>query len=171
MSMTSHTSSFNNQMYKAGKIPTPDFSLCFPPPGEDNNSGMITLGGYNPNIITSPMVYAKNTKTKHASYSFYIKNIYLRQGGGSSVVPLVSYQPITKIPFDDAVFHEGTGVALDVEAPYTLLHRSIEQSFKDIWKEVTGMDYIYSTMYLTDEDALIMPTILIQLQVNFKFIS
>jgi len=166
VSMSSQPTSFPNQMYQAKKIMSADFSLCFNPPGESVESGVITLGGYNSEIITTPMVYAKNTKVGNAPYTFYIKKVFLRQGGGSSVVPIIPNQPIKAVQFDRDEFNSGQGAVLNVETPYTLFHNSIEESFRETWKEVTGMEYVYSTLYIKDEDALRMPTILVQLQVR-----
>ena len=68
-------------MYKAGKIKSKMFALCFSHSQdvdrEGTKAGQMTLGGADTSLHTSPMVFAENYD-KQGWYSVSISGIYLK---------------------------------------------------------------------------------------------
>ncbi len=64
MGFSTARTSFVNQMVFQDKLKYPRFCMCFEKKvlmGSDMRSaGVVTLGGYNPRILDSPMVYVQN---------------------------------------------------------------------------------------------------------------
>lgn len=176
-------SSFVNQMHSSGKLGKPRFSLCFSRKHhkmdarkDGAGSGVVTLGGYDPTFLDTPMVYAQ-TATSDADgkslFKVYITAIYLREGGGQSVVPDNEDQGVHSVPFDakalnspPSVENEGGhgGTAVDSGTPFTLLDHRLEAPFREAWKKITGRDFTYGKQWLTEKEVLAMPTVIIQLK-------
>lgn len=186
MGMSSSRSSFIYQMYNQNKLKRPIFSLCFekksdlkaePIKGSDDDDttgkGALTLGGSDKRYHNTPMVYASNvrrqSKSKYSgAYALEVTKIYLRVGGGQSVVPDVPGMKIVPVTFDPKLINSNDdtgigGVFLESGYPFTIFSRELREPFKQAWKRATGREFSYRKMKLTYQEIHSMPTILLQL--------
>lgn len=139
---------------------------------------MVTLGGYSEYLpYLHPMVYAENYeppsgKSEETNYSVYLRKIYLRKGGGESTISLLNdvlgAQELKEVLFDYKLINEdfGNRVSLDSDSPFTLLSTAIEDPFKRMWKELTGVEYTYAEMKLSPTELEQLPTFYFQLRVR-----
>ena len=168
MGFSSKQTSFINQMYEAKVLKRPAFSLCFGHKidnADGTTEGSLTLGGFNPKFHASGMVFAKNTMAKN-NFSIYLRNMFLRKGGGDSVKPVIAGMKVIKIDFDDEFINsdQGGGVAFDSSTPYTLFSRELSEPFKQAWKMATDEDFSYRKVKLTESQVRSLPTIILQFQ-------
>jgi len=137
----------------------------------------VTLGGYDPRLDQTPMSYAQSVGTRgDTGYNVFINGIYIREGGGESVVPNSMSQKLHAVRFNaeeynsqqsdrngDGIFTEGATV--DSGTPYLLFDKTIEAAFQNAWrKAMGGTPFSYGKLYLTKQQVAKMPTILLQLQ-------
>lgn len=160
--------SFVNQMVFQDQLKYPRFCMCFEQRilmGDDMRSaGVVTLGGYNPNILDAPLVYVQNTETKGTRYKVHVKKMYFRQGGGQSIVPDRDGQAVVRLNFDDKKFNEKNGgTILDSGVPLLIFDESIQQSFMSEWKKMVGTDFTFGKMLITENDVKNLPTIILQI--------
>ena len=169
LGLSTSETSFVHQMSKAGKLNGSFFSICFHRKNElayvEKSAGTLVLGGYNAEHHTTDMIYMENTREGNKHYTVKINNIYLRKGGGDSVKPRFPNQQIVKINYNQDAMDE-TYAFLDSTSPYTHLFEIVSEPFKTAWKQMTGMEFRYSIMNLSDDEMLGFPTILLQLKVR-----
>ena len=88
MGMDNAPAAFWRQMYNKKAIPDKKFTLCFnrqPVASRDGTmAGALTLGGEDPRLHSSPMVYARTLDSGGGFYNVKLKKIYIRKGGGDS---------------------------------------------------------------------------------------
>lgn len=89
------------QMYNKGKLEHNVFALCYRRElGSSKrgvSAGSMTLGGVSNSLDTGPMIFAKNMASV-GFYTVYVKNIFLRAGGGqSAMTPPDSHYRIHKV--------------------------------------------------------------------------
>jgi hypothetical protein len=165
--MSSAKTSFVNQMVFQDKLKYPRFTMCFEKGTPD---GMVTLGGFNPKTLDSPMVYVQNEETEGKNgFKVFVRNVYLRKGGGQSVVSdgdsLSSN--LVKINFDANAFNSvNRGTIIDSGLPLIVFDESIQQSFLMEWKRMVGQDFSFGKMVLTEEDVMNLPTVILQIKVR-----
>jgi len=164
MGMSNDMASFWDQMYKSGAIENQAFSLCFVQGGDVSKEGVgagaMTLGGSQPLLHNSVMVFAKNIRSK-GFYTVRVRSMYFRTDGG-----LVSWgedDEIIKIDVTEADLNRGN-VIVDSGTTDTYFNRALMQPFLGVWKEITGFDYKNDKLKLTDEQIELLPTILVQLE-------
>lgn len=183
---------FISQMSKSGKLKKARFSLCFEsweasarltmlaqqayaaalPAAPDLDAGAVTLGGFNPKMIDTPMTYAQSVAADAApgedrvGYRVRVTSIYLREGGGPSIRPDhdVGSVRLRRVTFDPDEFNaEGGGMAVDSGALHTVLHASAEESFMEMWSRSTnGGHFSSGKAILTEEEMIGLPTIILQ---------
>jgi hypothetical protein len=156
--------SFISQMHAAGKLPRPRVSLCFnvqstAAAGGQTQKGVVTLGGYDAAFLTTEVVYAKNVGID--KYQVNIVRLYLRLGGGTTVMSAPGQQSLT-IELPQSV-DGGTDVNSGI--PYLTFDERLEAPFRQAWKQVTGSEFSYVRLELTEEQILSLPTLLIEIEV------
>jgi hypothetical protein len=154
--------------YRSGIIESTTFSMCFRRYNNRNldSAGTLTIGGYNSDFLTSPMVYMENTAI-NGKYSTIITNLYLRESGGESVTPFSESQKVVKLFFDKDAANSGPGTVIDTSYPGTLLNVAILNSLQNEWFVMTGRPYLDVPISLTEEEMLSLPTVLVQLKTSF----
>lgn len=159
------STSFLNQMFRADKIESTMFSICFESYNDRNllNAGTLTLGGYTSNFLTSPMIYMENSK-KDGKYTVIINNVYLREGGGQSVTPDDSNQNVRKIVFDKESANEGAGTVIDNTYQEISLNVEMSTSFRFEWSRMARRPFPNQPIYLPDNIFSQLPTVLIQMK-------
>ncbi|GFH48733.1 hypothetical protein CTEN210_05209 [Chaetoceros tenuissimus] len=159
------STSFLNQMFRADKIESTTFSICFESYNDRNllNAGTLTLGGYTSNFLTSPMIYMENSK-KDGKYTVIINNVYLREGGGQSVTPDDSNQNVRKIVFDKESANEGAGTVIDNTYQEISLNVEMSTSFRFEWSKMARRPFPNQPIYLPDNIFSQLPTVLIQMK-------
>ena len=173
LGMSPAPTSFINQMYAAGKLIKPRFSLCFNDRSvrgnTDSNTGVVTFGGYEAAFIDTEMVYAKKLMDfdKEYSYRVNITKLHIRVGGGTTVRAKAG-QAIIEIPPGRAV---NTEAVLDSSVPFLTFDKRWESRFMQAWKEATGSPFSYGRIELTLSELEQMPTLLIELEVRTLSIS
>mmetsp|Transcript_22080 Transcript_22080/g.65407 ORF Transcript_22080/g.65407 Transcript_22080/m.65407 type:complete len:785 (-) Transcript_22080:110-2464(-) len=187
VSFSSAPTSFVAQMHEAGKLRRARFSLCFEqsevaapfrqsseglPPGPSADAGAVTLGGFDPYSLETPMSYAQSVAARSApgegaaGYRVRVTGMYLREGGGPSIRPDhdIGSVRLRRVAFNPDEFNsEGGGMAVDSGALHTVLHAGAEESFKEMWNRSTqGKEFTSGKVFLTDEELNALPIIILQ---------
>jgi len=166
LGMTTAPTSFLSQMYQAGKIDKLRFSLCFDENTSlkyNNDRGLVRFGGYVESTLNSEMVYAK--RIPGYSHRVNIKNIFLRENGGNTVLTHSNQDIATvTLPSDS-----DKTMILDSSVPFLSFDVRFEEEFKTTWHHLTGKHFSDSRQDLTIEQIWEMPTILIELEVSKRF--
>jgi len=175
MGLSQHEATLPRAMYDQGKIERRVFAMCFRREvvvsKKGISAGVITLGGTDTTLHTSPMLWVKNLSVR-GWYTIYIKNIYLRDGGGQSARnDDPTHANVKRITGDTFAMNSGKGVILDSGTTDTYLHISMEKPFSDAWKKITGKAYTNNPIKLSRGDLLKLPTILIQMMAYDKHID
>jgi len=174
LGLATASTSYINQMNRAGIIQSSIFAMCFRryPHNVPNHStvyesaGTLDLGGYDSTYLSSPVVYLKNSNID-GKYTAEITNVYLREGGGLSVIPDKVNARTVKLDFAKFKANKGPGSVIDTTSPVTLLNAAMEDSFKLEFFRMTGKAFSYESMALSDTEVLQLPTILIQMKTSF----
>lgn len=161
--LSSAKTSFVNQMVFQDKLKYPRYSMCFQ---KGTTDGIVVLGGFNPKTLDSPMVYVQNVEAEgNTGFKVYVENIYLREGGGQSVVT-DTVSNIIKLDIDAEKFNAGNqGTIVDSGLPLLVLDESIQETFLAEWKRMTGSEFTFGKMRLSKSDVLSLPTLIFQIKV------
>ena len=162
-----------NQMVLQDQLKYPRFCMCFEQTismGDDGvSSGVLILGGYNPNVLDHPLVYVQNVeKMPGTRYKIYVNAVYLRKGGGQSIVPdRDGQQEMVRLSFDPTKFNEKNGgTILDSGVPILAFDESIQQSFLEEWKNMVGSAFTLGKVLMTQTEIRQLPTIIIQIRAH-----
>ena len=117
MGMSAHPATLPKQLFDKRIIEHNMFAMCFRrelgTSKRGVTAGSMTLGGFSTVLDTSPMVYAKNMASS-GWFTVYVKNIYIRSGGGQSAAPSspnYSHPHKTiRVRIDPGVLNSGKGV-------------------------------------------------------------
>ena len=194
---SSAPTSLIQQMYLAGKLPRPRFSLCFNrrlrskhgniatknfDNGNSKNAGVVTFGGFDPAYLSTPIGWAndinhskpsRRQSANHVdhradtSYRVRLTGMYLREGGGQSILATPSQPPqgLRKVRFDWRQLGGQGSAAVDSAYPYTVLDPGLELPFLDAWRKATGGGiFSLEPQKLTAEELKMLPTIILQLE-------
>mmetsp|Transcript_19979 Transcript_19979/g.36141 ORF Transcript_19979/g.36141 Transcript_19979/m.36141 type:complete len:726 (+) Transcript_19979:211-2388(+) len=166
MGMENEKTSFWKQMHLKNAIPRPEFSLCFSRSNEaerdGTGAGAMTLGGVDPRLHMSPMVFAKNVKSS-GFYAVNLKAVYLRDGGGVSAQTTQGDMPrMHNLGLSESQLNRGN-VIVDSGTTDTYFSSTMAGPFKKAWKELTGKDYNHNPVSMTAEQIDALPTIVLVL--------
>lgn len=165
MGMSAHESTLPKKLYDLEKIDHNMFTMCFNrklgTSRRGVTAGVMTMGGVDERIHTSPMVYAKNMATM-GWFTVFVRNVYIQSSDDS----LDHTERITRIPIDISAVNSGKGVIVDSGTTDTYLHKKLAKSFGKIWKQVTGKDYHHRPISLTEEQLHQLPTVIVQCAVS-----
>jgi len=150
------------QMYKAGKIKSKMFALCFSHSQdvdrEGTKAGQMTLGGADTSLHTSPMVFAENYD-KQGWYSVSISGIYLKYKNSQNETSTV------KVEIDMGKMNRN-GIIIDSGTTETFMPSILKDPFHSSFLEITGLKFNETVTNKEDLDS--HPTILIQMQAAVK---
>jgi len=174
MGLSADPATFPYFLYDQKKIKHKTFSLCFES-GEDSSkdgvfAGLMTMGGRTTSsVLHSDMVYAKNIKPIGWA-TVRVRNIYVRKGGGNSAryYPNAEYR---KLNIDANVINGSKGHIVDSGTTDTYFNSAVASEFRKVWKEYTGRNFNNDFFSMTDEEADMLPTILIQIEADDNEIS
>jgi len=138
MGLSANSLTLVPQMKSQRKNSNQVFSLCFMKGG-----GIMTIGGADPAIQSSPMVLVPTTKS---SGWFTVHLDYVSVGG-------------TKLDVQDSVYNSGKGVIVDSGTTDTYLPRKMAGQFKKAWKDIVGKEYGNTKMTFSDEQFAKLPVI------------
>ncbi len=161
-----------NQMWLQGKLKYPRFCMCFEQKllmGDDmRTGGVVTLGGYDPRILDHPLVYVQNTERMPGTrYKVHVSGVYLRPGGGQSIVPDREGQAMVRLDFDASRFNEKNGgTILDSGVPLLVFDECIQQSFLAEWEKMVGRSFTLGKVLMTEDEVRALPTLIIQIKVS-----
>ncbi|KAL3792156.1 hypothetical protein HJC23_009620 [Cyclotella cryptica] len=165
--LSSAKTSFVNQMVFQDKLKYSRFTMCFQ---KGTTGGLVTLGGFNPKTLDSPMVYAQNEETEgKTAFKVFVRNVYLREGGGQSVVSDEDAQSssMVKLNFDANAFNAGNGgTIVDSGLPLLVFDQSIQAAFLMEWKKMVGTEFSFGKLVFTEEDVLRLPTLILQIKAH-----
>ena len=150
------------------------FSLCYDrqPLSDDlykgTDSGALTLGGTDPLLHETDMVYAENVTPIGGWYAVRIKAIFLRTNGGTLSEPPKDSEYV-RVNVEEKVLNGSTdkkkGVIVDSGTTDTYLPSGIKNAFNQAWKQTTGEDNYHNNMSeMTTEQVKSLPTIMVVLQ-------
>lgn len=166
MGMDNAPAAFWRQMYNKKAIPDKKFTLCFnrqPVASRDGTmAGALTLGGEDPRLHSSPMVYARTLDSGGGFYNVKLKKIYIRKGGGDSA-KVEKGEKLVMVDIDEQVLNLGH-VIVDSGTTDTYLTRRLATPFKKVWEKMAGVKYSNHAMSLTESELHSLPTILFQLE-------
>jgi hypothetical protein len=174
MGMNTRAESFWYQMFEAGKLgPDKQFSLCFSrQPTADRKgteSGAITLGGSDPRLHDTEMVYTQGaSKGRAGFFSTKVRKVYLRDGtAGESSWSVHKDQTsgVVEIDIDYAKLNAG-GVIVDSGTTDTYFTQNLAAPFTKAFRDMTGKSYSHTSISLSKKDLDSLPTILFQLEAN-----
>ena len=165
MGMSAHEVTLTKQLWNKGVLEYNMFALCFRRELGTSKRGVaagsMTLGGVTTNLDSSPVVYAKNM-AKSGWFTVYVKNIYVRAGGGQSAAPTADTRTV-RVSVDLTALNSGKGVIVDSGTTDTYLNKAVAPAFRRAWKQATGgKPYSHFPMRLTDEELARLPTVLVQ---------
>lgn len=165
MGMSNYIGSFWNQMHKANIISEPTFSLCFSHNSEmekgGSYGGAMTMGGTDPRLHNTPMIYMKASVDKGTMHGIYLRKIYLIAGSVSDYEDII--QNITvKIDVTTKKL-QAKGVIIDSGTTDTYLSSSIQTQFNSVWMKLFGSPYNVNGMRFKERDVSRLPTILFQI--------
>mmetsp|Transcript_6990 Transcript_6990/g.10214 ORF Transcript_6990/g.10214 Transcript_6990/m.10214 type:complete len:478 (+) Transcript_6990:146-1579(+) len=168
MGMDLSETSFWQQAYAQGVLRNKAFSLCFSRQKVveiiASEAGVLTLGGNDPRLHSTSMVYADLVPHYSGYFQVHVKKIYLRSGGGESVESTSNSASIEHVDVTEKRLNKG-GVIIDSGTTFTYLTEALAEPFNKIWKKLTGNEWdVEQAVHLSDEELLAMPTILIQLK-------
>jgi len=165
MGLSQHDATLPQSMYNQGKLRNKIFGLCFRTEmvvsKKGISAGVMTLGGVDRRLDSTPMVWARNL-ARTGWFTVYVKKLHLRPGGGSSA-KIENSEDIITVTADLFSMNSGKGVILDSGTTDTYLHKSLAQPFNIAWKKITGKPYSNLPVKLTRQQISELPTILIQL--------
>lgn len=168
MGMSAHQSTLPKRLYDKKKIEHNMFALCFRrelgTSKRGISAGVMTLGGIDNRLDSSPMMFAKNVASA-GWFTVYVKNIFIRAGGGQHGTSAIEEgQHVLKIPLNLAAVNSGKGVIVDSGTTDTYLHQKLASSFASMWKAVTKKEYSHNGFLLSDDQLKRLPTILVQMR-------
>jgi hypothetical protein len=165
--MAAHPATLPKQLFDMGKIEHNLFALCYRRELGTSKRGVyagsMSLGGVSTSLDSSPIIYARNL-AKFGWYTVYVKNIYIRSGGGQSAHSVGRDRRTVRVRMDTAALNSGKGVIVDSGTTDTYLNVKVAREFNRAWKKVTGVAYSHTPISLTQEQLRQLPTILIQCQ-------
>eukprot|EP00339_Tiarina_fusa_P009212 CAMPEP_0117043908 /NCGR_PEP_ID=MMETSP0472-20121206/30483_1 /TAXON_ID=693140 ORGANISM="Tiarina fusus, Strain LIS" /NCGR_SAMPLE_ID=MMETSP0472 /ASSEMBLY_ACC=CAM_ASM_000603 /LENGTH=837 /DNA_ID=CAMNT_0004755537 /DNA_START=208 /DNA_END=2721 /DNA_ORIENTATION=+ len=173
MGMDNKSEAFWNQMYNAGKMGTDrQFALCFArqPTAErmGTESGAVTLGGADPRLHSTDMVYTSNANGGRSGFfSVKVRNMYLRDGSAGESVgsALVGTEGIVKVEISEGVLNQG-GVIVDSGTTDTYWNKQLARAFNPVFLQLAGTPHNNNAQSLTATDLAALPTILFQLEAD-----
>lgn len=171
MGMNSRQEAYWYQMYKAGKMQSQQFSLCFSrsPIAErkGTEAGALTLGGVEERLHTSPMVYTPNAGSgRDGFFSVRLRRVWLRDGSAGESAKSSKANPnegIKALEVSDTVLNTG-GIIVDSGTTDTYWNSGIASAFRKVFLELAGRQHSNTAWTLTNEELLALPTILFQLE-------
>ncbi len=170
MGMMKSPRSYWWQLYNAGIIPEQQFSLCFTTNPNityaGTDAGAMVLGGADPRLHTTPMVFAEmvDDDSSDSAMEIVLENIHLRMHAGESIVPT---QPTDWYTLGQA----GTKIRGVVDSGATSTHLTNEffEPFRDAFLKLTGLEYDTQKAYSFDHHEQMitsLPTVLFQFQAS-----
>lgn len=171
MGMSAHPATLPKKLYDAKKLEHNLFAMCYRrelgTSKRGVSAGSMTLGGVSNNLDTSPFVFAKNV-VKVGWFTVYVKNIYVRSGGGQSARSVDPVHQTIKVRLNAKTLNSGKGVIVDSGTTDTYLNKRVAADFTKAWKKATGQAYSNAPLSLTPEQLRSLPTVLIQCQAFSK---
>ena len=166
MGMAANDATLTKRMHDAGKIEHLMFAMCFRrelhQSKEGVTAGVLTMGGVDTRLHSSPMVYARNT-VHQGWFTVYVRKLYLRSDGGQSAKADDADQHITEIRMNLSQVNSGKGVIVDSGTTDTYFHRSLKAPFEEAFKAVSGRDHSNRAIKLSHGELMALPTLLVQL--------
>lgn len=166
-----------------GEFDPAQFSLCYDrqPLSMDLRSGVgsgaLTLGGTDPLLHNTDMVYASNVTPIGGWYAVRVKAMFLRTNGGTLLDPPSSTSEggadgvrYIRVNAKEGVLNGSDspkrGVILDSGTTDTYLPIQIRRPFQAAWQEALGSDKHYDNnpRVMTAEEVKSLPTIMLVLQ-------
>jgi hypothetical protein len=171
MGMNKKNEAFWYQMFDAGKLgPDKQFALCFSrqpiAQRKGTEAGALTLGGVDPRLHLSDMVYTGNASGGRAGFfSVQVRKVYLREGKYGESVKSTSHNQkdgIRDLGVSFDALNQG-GIIVDSGTTDSYWNSKISTAFQKVFKEMSGRSYGHSALTLTTKELAQFPTILFQL--------
>lgn len=116
MGMSAHPATLPKKLYDERRIEHNMFAMCYRrelgTSKRGVTAGSMTFGGVSNNMDTSPFVFAKNV-AKIGWFTVYVKNIYVRSGGGQSAKSIDPIHRTIKVRVNVKALNSGKGVIVD----------------------------------------------------------
>ena len=157
-------------MYDAKIITTKNFSLCFSKENAADSdgtlAGAVTMGGTDPNLHLTPMVYASGKVDGGIMHGVVIRKIYFMEAGVYAATDATK-ETLRVIDVSVGVLNKGK-VILDSGTTDTYFNREIASEFKKVFSDLVGVAYDTRGMTLTDEQVDKIPSLVVQLNGKVK---
>lgn len=125
----------------------------------------MTLGGSDTRLHSTQMVYANQPKN-NGWFTVRIRAMYLRRGGGESVLSNSADAKVQKLEGITEEHLNSGDVIVDSGTTDTYLTGQLAGPFTEAWHTIMDGEAWNgeTSVHLTDDELLAMPTILVQLQ-------
>jgi hypothetical protein len=168
LGMDNAAHSFWRQMYQAGKMQDEIFSLCYVRQSHSDQSGTeagaMTLGGSDDRLHLTRMVFTKQEEVWGDMFGALLRKIYLREGdGGVSMNATRDDLRIVPIEITESTLNQGP-VRIDSGTTDSYFGIALTQPFKAAWMELVNWQYSNSMRYISYDEMIQLPTIIIQFQ-------
>ncbi len=150
-------------MYSSGTINSKKFSLCFVNERhvsrDGSPAGIMTLGGSDVTLHSTPMVYAQEIAqgNKDVNYHVYIEKIFL-QNNINQRHPLLQEVKVNEYEMN----YKFRGAMIDSGTTVTYFSKVMKKPFQKLWRDILGFEYGGSIPKLLKIEQL--PTIVLQLR-------
>ena len=168
MGLDRRAQSFWGQMRASQVIHRAQFSLCFVKQPiasvSGSTAGAVTLGGVDDRLHKTPMVFAKSMgEGSTASFKVRLRKMYLREGNDQSVM----YDAKSKyhnVDVNEESLNGKEMYSFDSGTTDTYFIKSLSTEFRNIWKEITAMEYSNEAIAIKSESELHkFPTVILQM--------
>jgi hypothetical protein len=173
MGMDSRQEAYWSQMYRAGKLPNQQFSLCYSrsptAARKGTEAGALTLGGVDERFHTSPMVFTPDASSgRDGFFSVRLRRVWLRKGSAGESAKSNKRSPsegVKALEVSNDILNAG-GIIVDSGTTDTYWNIGMSAEFQRVFRELSGRQHANSPWSLTEEELLALPTILFQLESN-----
>jgi Eukaryotic aspartyl protease. len=157
---------FWKQMYKAGAISSKAFALCYSHGDiiyrNGTDAGVITLGGSNPKLHQSPMVYAQYVQMD-GWYGVHVSAMYLKSNK--------DHDKVIQLDLNIKELNS-EGIIVDSGTTDSIFPSMVYKPFQKAFKELLGYDFMERVPMKKHDDDIHpprdYPIILIQLKAAHK---
>ena len=150
MGMSASEETFPQQLYYNKVTPSKIFAMCFKVGG-----GILTLGGVDQSIHSSPIQYAVNIK-KSGWYTVRLIDIFMTNNSNQSY-PIRLNAPREK-------YNKGKGTIVDSGTTDTYLPSAIRNQFMKLFYTLSGTKFLNSFSQLNKIQMQKLPTIIFRMQ-------
>jgi hypothetical protein len=173
MGLEATNKSFVHQLYRAGRLPSPIFSLCLTPSaGYIGFGGAVTTTSSDTDDSSSSVAVALEpmqftplvTKDDGGWYAVKVVEFYMMTTSHSNTTKTHANQKVqvaARGSYEVKSFGDGKGTILDSGTTDTYLPQDVASSFEKAWLQITGLPVHNRAHRYTHDDFLNLPDLVL----------